>query len=81
MFKLSNNLLSISDLVHERGFLAHLLEWFNFDEWAMESQALSLIAQLAQVCLHTPVNEFSLILLWRYLQLRKMMSLLITKNL
>ena len=48
-FKLSTGLLHITDLVHERDFLAHLLEWFNFEEVVMEAQALSLISQVSEV--------------------------------
>jgi len=48
-FKLSTGLLHITDMVHERDFLAHLLEWFNFEEVVMEAQALSLISQVAEV--------------------------------
>lgn len=50
MFKLNNGLLAASDLANERDFLAHLLEWFNFEEWAMETQVLMLLTQLSQVC-------------------------------
>lgn len=49
VFKLSTGLLHASDLLHERDFLAHLLEWFNFEEVAMEGQVLSLISQLTEV--------------------------------
>lgn len=49
VFKLSNGLISVSELVNEKEFLAHLLEWFNHDEWVLESQVLTLIEQLAQV--------------------------------
>ena len=48
-FKLSTGLLHIADMVHERDFLSHLLEWFNFEEVVMEAQALSLISQVAEV--------------------------------
>lgn len=48
-FKLSTGLLHITDMVHERDFLAHLLEWFNFEEVSMEAQALSLICQVSEV--------------------------------
>lgn len=51
VFKLSNDLLSSSDLVGEKEFLAHLLEWFNFEEWALESQVLTLLSQLSEVCM------------------------------
>ena len=50
-FKLKNSIINVSDLVHERAFLAGLLEWFNFEEWALESQVLGLITQLAEVCI------------------------------
>lgn len=50
VFKLSNGLISCGQLVNEKEFLAHLLEWFNYDEWVLESQVLTLIGQLAQVC-------------------------------
>ncbi len=53
VFKLNNDLLSPADLVREREFLAALLEWFNFEEWAMEAQVLSLLAQLAEVAMAT----------------------------
>ena len=49
VFKLSTGLLHASDLMHERDFLAHLLEWFNFEEVTMEGQVLSLISQLTEV--------------------------------
>ena len=49
VFKLGNGLISYSELVGEKEFLAHLLEWFNYDEWVLESQVLTLIQQLAQV--------------------------------
>ena len=49
VFKLNNGLISPADLVHEKAFLAGLLEWFNFEEWALESQVLGLIAQLVEV--------------------------------
>lgn len=53
-FKLSTGLLHITDMVHERDFLAHLLEWFNFEEVVMEAQALSLISQVSEV--RTPTS-------------------------
>ena len=49
VFKLGNGFISYSDLVNEKEFLVHLLEWFNHDEWVLESQVLTLIQQLAQV--------------------------------
>ena len=49
VFKLGNGLLELSELVGERGFLAHLLEWFNCEEWALEAQVLTLLSQLSQV--------------------------------
>jgi hypothetical protein len=49
VFKLSNGLLSYSELAEEREFLAGLLEWFNQQEWIMESQVLTLLQQLAKV--------------------------------
>ena len=49
VFKLDNGLLSYSDLAKEREFLADLLEWFNCQEWLMESQVLTLLRQLAKV--------------------------------
>ena len=49
VFKLNNGLISYLDLVNKKEFLVHLLEWFNYDEWVLESQVLSLIEQLAQV--------------------------------
>ena len=33
----------------ETSFLASLLEWFNFEEWALESQVLGLLSELSQV--------------------------------
>ena len=45
--------MSSADLVNEKQFLAHLLEWFNFEEWALESQVLILLSQLSEVCLPT----------------------------
>ena len=48
-FKLKNGIVAASELVHERAFLTGLLEWFNFEEWALESHVLGLIAQLAEV--------------------------------
>ena len=55
LFKLSSGLLSPSELVHERQFLVHLLEWFNFEEWPLEGQVLGLLAQLAEVCTSLPI--------------------------
>lgn len=49
VFKLKNGILEASELAKEKGFLAHLLEWFNFEEWAMESQVLNLLSQLSEV--------------------------------
>ena len=42
-----------SDLINEKDFLMHLLEWFNFEDWAMESQVLGLLCQLSEVRMHT----------------------------
>ena len=49
VFKLNSGLLKCSELAKEREFLAHLLEWFNFEEWALESQVLTLLSQLSKV--------------------------------
>lgn len=49
VFKLSNGLLSYSQLAEEREFLAGLLEWFNQHEWTMESHVFTLLHQLAKV--------------------------------
>ena len=49
VFKLSNGLLSYSELAEEREFLAGLLEWFNQEEWMMESHVLTLLQHLAKV--------------------------------
>ena len=60
VFKLNNHLLSPSELVHEKAFLAGLLEWFNFEEWVLESQVLGLVEQLAEVIMVVTCS-FSLI--------------------
>ena len=49
VFKLSNGLLSYSELAEEREFLAGLLEWFNQNDWTMESHVLTPLHQLAKV--------------------------------
>lgn len=49
LFKLENNLISLSQLVCDK-FLRHLLEWFNHPECSHESHVLELIDKLiAQV--------------------------------
>ena len=49
IFKLRSNIIHSSDLLKETSLLSSLLEWFNFDEWALESQVLSLLSELSQV--------------------------------
>ncbi|KAL5467654.1 hypothetical protein EMCRGX_G031915 [Ephydatia muelleri] len=48
IFKLRSNIIQSSDLLKETSLLASLLEWFNFDEWALESQVLGLLSELSQ---------------------------------
>ena len=48
-FKLNNNIISFADIIHERNFLIHLMEWFNFDEWNYEHQVLELLTELSLV--------------------------------
>ena len=52
-FKLSNGLVTVSDLARERGLLAALLEWFNFPEWLLEAEVLGLLLRLAEVPVYT----------------------------
>ena len=49
VFKLQSSLLTTADLVQEQTLLVHLLEWFNFKEWACEAQVLSLLSELSEV--------------------------------
>ena len=49
VFKLSYRVLAPRDLVRDRTFHRHLLEWFNFDEWGCESLVLNLLKQLTEV--------------------------------
>ena len=48
-FKLNNNIISFADIIHERNFLIHLVEWLNFDEWNDEHQVLELLTELSLV--------------------------------
>lgn len=49
LFKTNHGLVPIESLVHERAFLASLLEWFNFPDVSHEAQVLGLLARLAKV--------------------------------
>ena len=49
IFKLNNGLVEASQLAKEKTFLSHLLEWFNFEEWGLEGQVLTLLSQLSEV--------------------------------
>ena len=48
-FKLTNEIIALSDLCYDRTFLVNLLEWFNFDEWAYEQVVLELLKELTEV--------------------------------
>lgn len=49
VFKLSYRAVSLGDLVRDRTFHRHLLEWFNFSDWGCESLVLDLLRQLTPV--------------------------------
>lgn len=47
--KLRGGLVAVESLVHEKAFLSHLLQWFNFQEWGSEGMVLRLLETLAEV--------------------------------
>ncbi|MEE6515443.1 hypothetical protein FKM82_024225 [Ascaphus truei] len=46
--KLDHNLISFMDLVQEKSFFLHLLEWFNFPAVPMKEEVLLLLNKLAK---------------------------------
>lgn len=48
-FKITNGLLSVSQLANERRFLIHLMEWFNYNTWIHEELALDLLRDATEV--------------------------------
>ncbi|KAM4689397.1 rotatin [Discoglossus pictus] len=53
--KLDHNLVSFVDLVQEKAFLLHLLEWFNFPAVPMKEEVLLLLNKLAK---HTSAAQW-----------------------
>ena len=49
VFKLTNQIIQLDDLVHDHVFLKNLLEWFNMEEWTCETQVIQLLGSLTQV--------------------------------
>ena len=48
VFKLDSNLISLSDLIHERDFILSLMEWFNQTEITQEHEVLTLLLRISE---------------------------------
>ena len=48
VFKLDSDLITLSDLIHERDFILSLMEWFNHTEIAHEHDVLTLLLRISE---------------------------------
>ena len=48
VFKLDSDLITLSDLIHERDFILSLMEWFNQSEITQEHDVLTLLLRISE---------------------------------
>ena len=48
LFKLESNLITLSDLIHEREFILNLIEWFNHSEVTQGHEVLQLLLRISE---------------------------------
>ena len=48
VFKLESNLITLSDLIHEREFILNLIEWFNHPEVTQGHEVLQLLLRISE---------------------------------